>query len=421
MNPAIQSLVDRIADGAVGPANARDAIARAGGESFAILEAVRALSSGPSGSGDMLGSNNLSELADVAAARANLGLSAVNNTADADKPISSATQTALNSKVPTSRAVGTSGLAGGGGDLSADRTIDVPIASQAEAEEGAINNKAMTPLRVAEALAALGGGGGSPISNPDVCYIRGDGDDGTGDGSINAPLATFQAAVDAGFRVLDFGVDDIGAPFGGLTWSTAADLTLFIRGCGVGKTTLGPVAFNRPSGHQLTIHDLGKHSFKLQAAGGSPAIACRDASTPGSQASQVNLFGVFVEGDIQASGVAGDSFGSGGTGGAVLLDRGAIHSGGGIYAAGADGGSGDGSNPSGNGGNGGSVVVIDSQAATINVANGVAGSDGGGGAGGGGSVGNVTLQRAVVTSMTPDAATALASCINGVFFANAYP
>ena len=418
MNPAIQSLVDRIADGAVGPANARDAIARAGGESFAILEAVRALSSGPSGSGDMLGSNNLSELADVAAARANLGLSAVNNTADADKPISSAAQTALNSKVPTSRAVSTSGLAGGGGNLSADRTIDVPIASQAEAEAGAINDKAMTPLRVAEAIAALAGGG-SPISNPDVGYIRGNGDDGTGDGSIGSPFATFQAAVDAGFRVLDFGVDAIGAPFGGLAWSTAADLTLFIRGCGVGKTTLGAIAFNRPSGHQLTIHDIGKHSFRLY--GGTTVISCRDATTLGSQASQVNLFGVFVEGNIELSGVIGDSFSNGGNGGVALLDMGTVHSNGGIYAAGGDGGPGDGSNPSGNGGNGGSVVVIDSQAATINVANGVAGSDGGGGAGGGGSVGNVTLQRAVVTSMTPDAATALASCINGVFFANAYP
>lgn len=56
--------------------------------------------------------------------------------------------------VPAARSIATSGLASGGGDLSANRTIDVPIASQAEAEAGAINDKGMTPLRVAQQVAA---------------------------------------------------------------------------------------------------------------------------------------------------------------------------------------------------------------------------------------------------------------------------
>ncbi len=69
-------------------------------------------------------------------------------------------------KVGTARTIGTSGLATGGGDLSADRTIGVPIASQAEAEAGTDNAKAMTPLRTAEAIAALApGGGGSGEAN----------------------------------------------------------------------------------------------------------------------------------------------------------------------------------------------------------------------------------------------------------------
>lgn len=59
---------------------------------------------------------------------------------------------------PETRSVSASGLASGGGNLSADRTIDVPIASQAEAQAGSINTKAMTPLRTAEAIAALGKG-----------------------------------------------------------------------------------------------------------------------------------------------------------------------------------------------------------------------------------------------------------------------
>ena len=51
--------------------------------------------------------------------------------------------------VPTTRQVATSGLAGGGGDLAGDRTIDVPVASQAEVAALTINNKAVTPLALA--------------------------------------------------------------------------------------------------------------------------------------------------------------------------------------------------------------------------------------------------------------------------------
>lgn len=55
------------------------------------------------------------------------------------------------------RSINTSGLAGGGGNLSVDRTIDVPIASQAENEAGAINNKSSTPLGVSQRIAILRG------------------------------------------------------------------------------------------------------------------------------------------------------------------------------------------------------------------------------------------------------------------------
>lgn len=60
----------------------------------------------------------------------------------------------LAGKVPTSRQIATSGLAAGGGDLTTSRTINVPIASQTQAESGSNNNVAMTPLRTAEAIAA---------------------------------------------------------------------------------------------------------------------------------------------------------------------------------------------------------------------------------------------------------------------------
>lgn len=56
-----------------------------------------------------------------------------------------------------SRQILVSGLATGGGDLTSDRTIDVPIASQAEAEAGAIDDKAMTPLKTKQLIDSLGG------------------------------------------------------------------------------------------------------------------------------------------------------------------------------------------------------------------------------------------------------------------------
>ena len=53
------------------------------------------------GTGDMLGANNLSELTNTSIARTNIGLGSVNNTSDANKPVSTATQTALDTKQAT--------------------------------------------------------------------------------------------------------------------------------------------------------------------------------------------------------------------------------------------------------------------------------------------------------------------------------
>lgn len=69
-------------------------------------------------------------------------------------------QAALDAKAPVTRTVGVAGLATGGGDLSADRTITVPKASQAQAEAGADDASAMTPLKTKQAIDALAEGGG---------------------------------------------------------------------------------------------------------------------------------------------------------------------------------------------------------------------------------------------------------------------
>lgn len=57
------------------------------------------------GGGDMLSTNNLSDVADVETAKTNLALENVDNTSDANKPVSSATQTALDLKVDENAAI----------------------------------------------------------------------------------------------------------------------------------------------------------------------------------------------------------------------------------------------------------------------------------------------------------------------------
>lgn len=64
--------------------------------------------------------------------------------------------------VPTTRQVATSGLATGGGPLSADRTITVPKATVADVQAGTEDAKAVTPAAIAGAYAFGAGGGVLP-------------------------------------------------------------------------------------------------------------------------------------------------------------------------------------------------------------------------------------------------------------------
>lgn len=70
------------------------------------------------------------------------------------------------------RSVSAAGLASGGGTLSADRTITVPKASQAQAEAGADDATAMTPLRTSQAIAALAPSAGAGQVWQDVIALR---------------------------------------------------------------------------------------------------------------------------------------------------------------------------------------------------------------------------------------------------------
>ena len=75
------------------------------------------------------------------------------------------------------RQISTSGLASGGGDLSSDRTITVLGSTQAQVEAGTDNSTAMTPLRVAQAIAAFVAGAvsfaGQPARAPSCSMSRG--------------------------------------------------------------------------------------------------------------------------------------------------------------------------------------------------------------------------------------------------------
>jgi len=93
-----------------------------------------------------------------------VGLGQVNNTADRDKPVSTAMQTALETKVSGSRRVETGiGLAGGG-DLGANRTIAADIASLAEARAGATVEKLMSAASVEQHMLANAVGWGQTWS-----------------------------------------------------------------------------------------------------------------------------------------------------------------------------------------------------------------------------------------------------------------
>lgn len=73
--------------------------------------------------------------------------------------------TAVASVIPSTRQILAGGLATGGGDLSADRTITVPKATEAEAIAGIIDTKALTPMTGMALAASIGVGVGQDLED----------------------------------------------------------------------------------------------------------------------------------------------------------------------------------------------------------------------------------------------------------------
>lgn len=108
----------------------------------------------------MRGSNNLSEISSASTARSNLGLgsaallasTAVAQTANNLSDLANAATARTNLGVPPStRSIGVGGIATGGGDFTADRTITVPKAAGTDVTTGTDDTKAVTSKALADA------------------------------------------------------------------------------------------------------------------------------------------------------------------------------------------------------------------------------------------------------------------------------
>ncbi len=239
-------------------------------------------------------------------------------------------QTAVSGKASNAITVQGGGLASGGGDLSNNRTITVTAATQAQAEAGTDNTTVMTPLRTAQAIAALASGGGSSISTPLVIHCdRVVGNDSTGDGSLANPYLSIQRAWDVATGTSAATTIRMGSgSFSGISMSADVSPTypITIVGQGLKNTILGGIITNG-----CTLLLCGDKSVNLGiingngSSGGDGSPGTGISGTTGYSGSTVKLIrcafdqmsltgGNGGNGGSGADGSPGDEFTPGGSG-----------------------------------------------------------------------------------------------------------
>lgn len=183
------------------------------------------------GTGDMLAANNLSDVANVSTARANLGLGtmATQNASSVSisggsfagsATITAGTITGITDLAIADGGTGASTAAGARTNLGLAFGATADLASQAEAEAGTNNTKVVSPLRVAQAIAALSTAGSQTLL-----------------GTTNTPSgssATLSGLTLTGYKGLLF-------IYNGVNMQGSGTLTLNIASADVGTTAVSAV------------------------------------------------------------------------------------------------------------------------------------------------------------------------------------
>lgn len=171
--------------------------------------------------------------------KAAVGLANVDNTSDANKPVSTATQAALDAKAAASRTVATSNSLTGGGDLTADRTLSLVGDAAAPGNSryyGTDGTGAKGYHVIPSQDPTMGGDLSGTASNAQI-VAGAVGSTKLADGSVTEPKLDVSNAPANG-QVLSWN----GTNF---TWVTPSSNSGYVQGDGIAKITVGVTA---PSG-----------------------------------------------------------------------------------------------------------------------------------------------------------------------------